>query len=415
MNLFAANKERLLARMREICADSEHPLMGASVGVIKDGQVVFADTVGHKQLDADATADTKFRIASISKLNTAVGVWQLIEQGLIDPDGDVSRYLGFELRNPRHPEVPITVRMLMSHTSSIRDGAPGVYNIPYGHHISEYFTEGARYFNPNCWDPDGHAPGTFFAYCNMNYCLQGTIIENVSGERFDRYMVSHVYAPMGLTCSFNVAGMPEEVQAQVGTLYRKLDANGECDPVNGTWMPQADDFANGYPQEDYADYVIGSNGSLFGPMGSLRASVKDLCQFMLMLCNGGSSNGVQILKPETVERMFAPAWIYDPALENGDTCGNIMRCYGMGPHIFTNTDMSDRIVADQDLPFAGHTADAYGLLGGMLMDREKKNGLLYLAIGHGSDKFQHLGKYSAFFGWEEDLLTAGAAFAQFSY
>ena len=103
MNLFAdcgselaAGKERLIARMKQIVADPEHPLMGASVGVIKDGQIIFADTVGKKQPDADATADTKFRIASISKLNTAVGVWQLIEQGLIDPDGDISRYLGFE-------------------------------------------------------------------------------------------------------------------------------------------------------------------------------------------------------------------------------------------------------------------------------------------------------------------------------
>jgi CubicO group peptidase (beta-lactamase class C family) len=415
MSLFTAGKERLIARMKEIVADPEHPLMGASVAVIKDGQVVFADTVGRKQLDVSATADTKFRIASISKLNTAVGVWQLIEQGLIDPDGDISRYLGFELRNPRHPEVLITVRMLMSHTSSIRDGAPGIYNIPYGHHISEYFTEGARYYNPCCWDPDGHAPGTFFAYCNMNYCLLGTIIENVSGERFDKYMINHVYAPLGLTCSFNVAGMPEDVQAQVGTLYRKIDTSGEYDPANGTWVAQADDFTGGYPKEDYADYVIGTNGSLFGPMGSLRVSIRELCQFMLMLCNGGSLNGVQILKPETVEQMFTPVWTYDPALENGDTCSNTMYWYGMGPHIFTNQDMADRLVAGQDLPFAGHTADAYGLLGGLFFDRKKKNGLIYVVIGTGSDKFQYLGKYSAFFRWEEELLTAGADFARFDY
>ena len=422
MNLFAdcgsgsaAGKERLIARMKEIAADPEHPLMGASVGVIKDGRIVFADTVGKKQLDADATADTKFRIASISKLNTAVGVWQLIEQGLIDPEGDVSRYLGFKLRNPRHLEVPITVRMLMAHTSSIRDGAPGIYNIPYGHPISEYFTEGARYHNPHCWDPEEHAPGTFFAYCNMNYCLLGTVIENVSGERFDKYMTRHVYAPLGLTCSFNVAGMPREVQEQVGTIYRKIDASGEYDPVNGSWVAQADDFTVGYPKEDYADYVIGTNGSLFGPMGSLRVSINELCRFMLMLCNGGSLDGVQILKPETVERMFTPAWTYDPVLENGDTCGNIMHCYGMGPHIFTNRDMADRVVAGQELPFAGHTADAYGLLGGMLFDRKKKNGLIYVVIGTGSDKFQYPGKYSAFFRWEEDLLTAGAEFAGFDY
>ena len=392
--------------------------MAASLGVVKDGKILYSDTVGRKQLNGDAaTGDTKFRIASISKLMTALGVWQLIEAGLLDPDDDVSQHLGFVLRNPHYPDSPITVKMLLSHTSSIREGGgkPGTYNIPLGHPISAFFTEGHPYHNPNCWAPAGEASGVFFAYCNMNYCLLGTIIENVSGQRFDRYMTEHIFGPMGLTCSFNVAAMPDSVQTQIGTLYRKLDAAGEYDPVNGTWVPQCDDFTNGYPKDDYAGYLIGTNGSLFGPMGSLRICVNELCQLLLMLCSGGSWHGVQIVKAETLERMFAPVWAYDPGQNNGDTYCGIMNCYGMGPHIFTNTDMGDRIVVGQDLPFAGHTADAYGLLGGMLFDREKKNGLIYIVAGTGSDKNHYLGKYSAFYGWEEALLTAGADFARFDY
>ena len=140
-------ENKLMARMREIISDKEHPLMAAAVGVIKDGTVVFSDAVGQKQLGGDAaTGDTKFRIASISKLLTATAVWQLIEQGLVDPGADASGYVGFPLRNPRHPHTPITVKMLLSHTSSIRDGGvPGSYNIPLGHHISEFFTEGLLY------------------------------------------------------------------------------------------------------------------------------------------------------------------------------------------------------------------------------------------------------------------------------
>jgi len=414
----SVSKGKLIARMNEIIADPEHPLMAAAVGVIRDGKILFSEAVGMKQLGGDAaTRDTKFRTASISKLITAIGVWQLIEQGLIDPDADASSYLGFELRNPHYPDIPITVRMIMSHTSSIREGGdiPGTYNIPYCHPISEFFTEGQTYHNPNCWAPAGEAPGVFFAYCNMNYCLLGTIIETVSGERFDKYMTAHVFAPMGLTCSFNVSDMPENVQAQVGTLYRKLNAEGGYDPVNGTWMPQVDDFTNGYPREDYSGYVIGTNGSLFGPMGSLRVSVNELCQIMLMFCNAGRYRDVSILKPETVEKMFAPVWTYDPALKNGDTYFNMMNCYGMGPHIFTNRDMGDRMVIGQDLPFAGHTADAYGLLGGMGFDRKNGNGIVYMIAGTGSDKSEYYGKYSTFYGWEEALLTAAADFARFDY
>lgn len=410
-------EQKLLARMNAILSDPEHPLMAAALGVLKEGEILFAEATGYRQLGGErADGDTKFRIASISKLLTAVGVWQLIEQGRIDPGADVSGYLGFPLRNPHHPHIPITVRMLLSHTSSVRDGGvPGSYNIPFGHSISEFFTEGSGCYMPRCWAPAEEVPGVFFAYCNMNYCLLGTIIEAVSGERFDRYMVRHIFAPMGLSCSFNVAGMPEDAQAQVGTLYRKLDAAGEYDPVSGSWVAQCDDFTNGYPQEDYSGYVVGTNGSLFGPMGSLRVSVRELCCIMQMFCNGGHFRGVQILKPDTVERMFTPVWSYDPAANNGDTYLGIINCYGMGPHIFTNRDMGDRIVAGQALPFAGHTADAYGLLGGMLFDRERKNGLVYIVAGTGSDKNLYFGKYSAFYRWEEDLLTAGADYAEFAY
>ena len=409
--------DHLRSRMRKILSDPEHPILTAALGVVRDGKILFADAVGLQRLGgAAATGDTKYRIASISKLITAVGVWQLIERGLIDPEGDISEYLGFALRNPHCPDTPITVRMLLSHTSSIRDGGiPGSYNIPFGHPISEYFTVGAKFFNPRCWAPAQEAPGVFFAYCNMNYCLLGTILERVSGERFDRYMTRHVFAPMGLSCSFNVSDMPREVQAQVGTLYRKLNEAGEQRPVNSVWTAQCDDFTDGFPCQDYSGYVIGTNGSLFGPMGSLRISIKELCEIMLMFCGQGSYHGVQILKAETIGRMFAPAWTYDPGLKNGDHYGGLMNCYGAGPHIFTNQQMGDKLVAGQDLPFAGHTAEAYGLVGGMGFDRSRGNGIVYFVAGIGSDMGSCSGAYSALYRWEEALLTAGAEFAQFDY
>ncbi len=409
--------DALRRRMLEIASDPEHPLMAAAIGVVKDNTVLFSDMVGHKYLDGTAaTADTKYRIASISKLITAVGVWQLIERGLVDPDADASEYVGFKLRNPHHPDTPITVKMLMSHTSSIRDGGvAGSYNIPLGHHISEFFTEGAAHYMPRCWAPAEEAPGVFFAYCNMNYCLLGSVIENVSGQRFDAYMTDHIFAPMGLSCGYNVSAMPRDIQSQVGTIYRKLDEAGKNDPVTGSWTAQCDDFTGGYPAADYSEYVIGTNGSLFGPMGSLRVSVSELCQLMMMFCNSGNYNGTQILKSETLDRMFTPVWTYDPAAQNGDTCGNSMFCYGMGPHIIMNTDPGDRLVNGQNLPFAGHSAAAYGLFGGMFFDRHRGNGLIYIAAGTGSDWDQYPGTYSSFYGWEEKLLTAGAAFAQFDY
>lgn len=407
---------RLRTRMKEIISDPEFPVLTAAVGVLKDGKVEFADALGWKQLGGQAaTGDTKYRIASISKLVTAIGVWQLIEQGKIDPDQDVSDYLGFSLRNPAWPQVPVTVKMLMSHTSSVRDGGiPGSYNIPYGYPISDFFTKGKPNYNPNCWAPGEEPPGMYFTYCNMNYCLLGTVVEAVTGQRFDKYMTEHIFDPLGLTCSYHVASMAPGVQAQVGTLYRKLNAEGIQDPVHGIWTAQCDDFTLGYPVEDYPGYIPGTNGSLFGPMGSLRISVKELCVIMQLFCGKGSYRGVRILKPETVERMFTPVWIYDPKKKNGDNYAGLMNCYGMGPHIFTNT-AGDRLVTGQKLPFAGHTAEAYGLVGGMAFDRQRGNGIVYFVAGIGGDMSKSAGSYSAFYRWEEELLTAAADFAQFDY
>src|SRR5436190_22947897 len=67
------------------------------------------------------TIDDPARIASISKLAVAIGVMRLVEQGRLDLDRDVSFYLGWPLRNPAFPDQPITLRLLLSHRSSLKD------------------------------------------------------------------------------------------------------------------------------------------------------------------------------------------------------------------------------------------------------------------------------------------------------
>ena len=85
----------------------------------------LADTASGRAL----TADDPARVASISKLVTAIGVLRLVEAGQLDLDADVSALLGFPLRNPAFPDAPISLRMLLSHTSSLTDAA-GYWNVP---------------------------------------------------------------------------------------------------------------------------------------------------------------------------------------------------------------------------------------------------------------------------------------------
>ena len=149
----------------------------------------------------------------------------------------------------------------------------------------------------------------FYQYVNMNYCILGTIIENVSKERFDKYMINHVLKPLNITGSFNIYEMDKQVLDEVGTIYRKL--TNETFDINGKWTPKMDDFTNGYPIADHSEYIIGTNGALYGPMGSLRISLTELTYLVHMFINNGTYNNNIILKPETVEKMFKIIWKYD--------------------------------------------------------------------------------------------------------
>lgn len=136
------------------------------------------------------TADTRYRIASISKMFTAVGIMQQMDLGRLSLDGDAGEYLGFPLRNPDFPDVVITVRMLLTHVSSLRNG--DFYNFPCRYGLKEillpeglFWENGSRYARK---EPGlDVVPGKRFEYSDLNYVLLAAILEKLSGERFDLY------------------------------------------------------------------------------------------------------------------------------------------------------------------------------------------------------------------------------------
>jgi CubicO group peptidase (beta-lactamase class C family) len=102
---------------------TEFQAVGISAAIVKDGKIVYNQSFGHRDLETmtPLANDHVMRIASISKSFTATGLLQLVDKGVISLDDDVSDLIGFKIRNPHHPEVPITLKMILSHTSSIRD------------------------------------------------------------------------------------------------------------------------------------------------------------------------------------------------------------------------------------------------------------------------------------------------------
>ena len=142
--LSPAATAQLTKRLDAMIGDTGTKVPGLGVILYRNGQEVYSHFAGNRRFLSQnpiaaepITRDTRFRIASVSKQFTVFTLMQLVEEGRLGLDDDVSRYLGFSLRNPAHPNTPITVRMLASHTSSLRDGK--VYSIPPSVSVREFF------------------------------------------------------------------------------------------------------------------------------------------------------------------------------------------------------------------------------------------------------------------------------------
>ena len=388
-------------------------LAGLQLAVIRDGKVAYEYANGFARQGAEGevplNTDHKARIASISKLVAAVGLMKLVEAGRVDLDRDVSAYLGFELRNPAFPDRPITLRMILSHTSSIRDGS--YYWLESGQRFEDFFLPGQAHFEDGAHfaSEPNQAPGDYFTYANLNFGVVAAVIERVSGLRFDRYMRREVLEPLGLQSSYNVCDLSATQPDRIATLYRKRDDQEVWQP-RGPWVPQLDfeRFSCHYgrkpvargedPGEVLPGYRMGENPTLFSPQGGLRASAGDLAVIAQMLMAGGSLGGVQILDPSSVTDMFEPQWQYDASMDNGNTAEGLapddpayqqlFTGYGLSVH---RMDLAEWDLQDESRLLLGHLGDAYGLMGQFWIDPQSGDALISLITGAGDDPDRHRG------------------------
>ncbi|MDB5959580.1 MAG: serine hydrolase [Massilia sp.] len=384
-----------------IAADPACLLASLSVLAIRNGRPLYQFACGQRSIGANlpANANTLYRIASISKLITTIGVMRMVEAGQLDVDADVSRYLGFTLRNPHFRDRPITLRSLLTHTSSLRDDAG--YSWPLATALSAVFAGGGA-----MWSADV-GPGAFFTYCNLGWGVIGTIMERVSGERFDQLMRRLVLAPLGVHGGYNPSALPAADVANIATIYRKQTVDTEVWNSAGPWIAQVDDFTNRAPQPPAGieAYVAGANATPFSPTGGLRISAAGLGVVMQMLMAGGVFQGTRLLKPETVELMFGRQWTFDGARANGATNNGLFQAWGLGNQQFIDAPGS-RLIEGADFDACGHLGDAYGLRSMFLFDRTQKTGFIVLTGGTSSDPDTVKGSHSALAAFEERILAA---------
>ena len=246
---------------------------GASVLVMQNGQVLLQKGYGYADLKTRKPVDpaaTIFRLASISKLFTWTCVMQLVEQGKLDLDTDVNRYLDFQIR-PAFSK-PITLRNLMTHTGGFEEEGRDVIvtNPKQAVTLRDFLlrNQPKRLFTP----------GTVPAYSNYGVGIAGYIVQRVSGQPFERYVEQHVFLPLKMMNS---------------TFYQPP-------PASLRRLP-----SEGYPS-DTEKPPIGFE--IFNPVpaGGVSSTAADMGRFAQALLNGGELDGNRILKPETLQAMWTP-------------------------------------------------------------------------------------------------------------
>lgn len=343
------------------------------------------------------TPDSPARIASISKLVTALGFMTLVEAGKVGLDDDVSDILGWSLRHPRFPQAAITPRRLMSHTSGLRNGPS--YPVAFGRPLSAALTPGGAQWDEGAWfGPANEPPGDGFAYADVNYAVVAQLIERLSGQRFDRFMAARVLEPLGLKGGFNWSGVSQDVRDRRAVLYRKAPSDDGPWDVAGPWIAQLDQTLPPAPQaavrvgaeaagRSLDSYAPGENGFIFAPQGGLRASIRDLETIGRLLAR----RGAPILKPESFRAMTTPTWRFDPARPNGEGYGGLIRAYGLGVQILTATPGHDDPF-DYCEGWIGHAGDAYGLTSGLWADPASRRGMAYLLTGQAAPLARNKGR-----------------------
>ena len=310
----------------------ESRTVGMAVMMVKGDKTVYQKAFGYRDKDTREPLDINdiFRIASISKSFSGISILQLVEAGKMSLEDDVSDILGMKIRNPRYPDIPVTVKMLLSHTSSMTDGG-GVDMYRDLTYVDESKTD-IKTIREKAWLP--YPPGKGYKYCNRGLNIIGLIIEKVSGERFDEYVLNHILKPIGVdNAGYNLDALDSSTFTTLYVYNKKSDSlvpgkgyvrNNEIKVANGT-------------------YQIGKDGCYWSPTGGMKMSAPNLAKWMMTLRNGGvAPNGNRIISEAGCKKLLAPV------IETGE-----------GTQYCLTTRVEPRFIKGKKLK--GHTGSAQGL------------------------------------------------------
>jgi len=320
--------DRLTRIDRAIRAEIEAGgLAGAVALIARDGKIVYHKSFGYADLESKTPmrTDAIFRIASMSKAVTSVGVMLLYERGYFQLNDPVSKYIP-EFANPqvaitfgddgevtetRPAKSEIRIVDLLAHSSGI-----GYPFIPYPLQATYQragIIDGVTASNLKLADqvkllatqPLLFDPGTKFAY-GLNTDVLGYLIEVVSGRPLDRFFAEEIFTPLGMVDTGFY--LPPDKAARLATLYAEVD--GRLRIAEGN---------EGILHYDNPRFPVEGARSYFSGGAGLSSTARDYFRFIEMLRNGGQLDGKRLLSRKSVELMRAPrvAWHDDGVADFG--------------------------------------------------------------------------------------------------
>ena len=259
---------------------------GAALIIARDDEIVYQRNYGYSHRKNKILVDdnTYFLLASVSKFVTAIHAMQLVEKGLLNLDEDLSVYFGYEIRNPYFRKTPLTLRNLMTHTSTVKD--TGSFNNSGRKGLKDILYTGRNRSSVNYF---AQKPGSKYHYSNFGAGIIGSLIEAVTGKNLNDSITDDLFKPLGIDAAYSASLLQDP--DDVTFLY---SAGGET-----TFRARSKSLAKDW------DPSVNPEKHFKISYGSLWIRARDLCTLVRMMCNGGTVDGVTILQPETVAEMMS--------------------------------------------------------------------------------------------------------------
>ena len=266
-----AHHEEIQKKINAIA--SKYGAMGLQAAVVENGEVTDAFAYGWAVKDTTAmTTDHKIRSASITKVAVGMAAMILREEGVVDLDESIGTYWGVAAKNPSHSDTPVSIRTLLSHTSSLKVFAWDVSRSR--EHVRDILQSGSSYMKS--------APGSggAWGYNNYGFGVLGQTLELASGKYLDEIMADRLWSVMGIDSAFESGSVRDT--DRLATLYEA----GKVYTSHKTLLKNVRPSSLGATGDNYS--------------GGMTISAPDLAKMAALLVNDGQYEGLRLLSEESV-------------------------------------------------------------------------------------------------------------------